>query len=121
MTTDQTWAELARHFKLIRSKDAGPFMLTIDLFFSDRVSLGAFLASGVLDAESIARIYGVAAPSVQRWVIPEIDAVKISFPRRVPSGDPGDTDITGGQQYAVLVEALAASTALAELRKENRR
>ena len=34
--------------------------------------------------------------------------MKISFPRPVVSGDFGDTDITGGQQYAVLVEYLAA-------------
>jgi hypothetical protein len=34
--------------------------------------------------------------------------MKISFPRAVVSGDFGDTDITGGQQYAVLVEYLAS-------------
>ena len=98
---------LARHFKLIRSKDAGPFMLTIDLFFADRESREAFLGSGVLDPDSIGTLYGVPADDVQRWVIPEIEAVKISFPRRVPSGEFGDRDITGGQQYAVLVEAMA--------------
>lgn len=96
------------HLNLIRSKNAGPFMLTLDLFFVDSHSREAFLRSGVLDPAFIAELYGVDPGAVQRWDLPDIDAVKISFPRRVPSGEFGDTDITGGQQYALLVEAIAA-------------
>ncbi len=33
--------------------------------------------------------------------------MKISFPRPVASGEFGDTDITGGQQYALVVELIA--------------
>jgi Domain of unknown function (DUF4387) len=33
--------------------------------------------------------------------------MKISFPRPVPSGEFGDTDITGGQQYGLLVDMIA--------------
>ena len=33
--------------------------------------------------------------------------MKISFPRPIPSGNFGDTDITGGQQYAILVDMIA--------------
>lgn len=99
---------VSAHFTLIRSKDAGPFMLTLDLFFVDGHSRQAFLRSGVLDPSFIAGLYGVDPGDVQHWDLPDIDAVKISFPRPVPSGDFGDTDITGGQQYALLVEAIAS-------------
>lgn len=98
---------VADHFTLIRSKDAGPFMLTLDLFFVNSYSREAFLSSGVLDAAFIAGLYGVDPADVRQWDLPDIDAVKITFPRRVPSGEFGDTDITGGQQYALLVDVIA--------------
>lgn len=100
-----------RNFRLIRSKDAGPFMLTIDLFFADASVHEAFRASGVLDESVIAQLYGVAPAEVDSYDMAEISAMKVSFPRAgrlLTSGDFGDTDITGGQQYAVLIEYLAA-------------
>ena len=98
---------IRRNFRLIRSKDAGPFMLTIDLFFADPSVHQAFVASGALDEGVIADLYRVQPEQVERYDMAEISAMKISFPRAVVSGEFGDTDITGGQQYAVLVEYLA--------------
>jgi Domain of unknown function (DUF4387) len=96
-----------RCFRLIRSKDAGPFMLTLDLFFADAGTHRAFRTADVLSAATIAGLYRVDPGEVEIFHLEEIDAMKISFPRPIPSGDFGDTDITGGQQYAVLVEFLA--------------
>ena len=96
------------YFKLIRSKDAGPFMLTIDLFFEGRAAYDAFAAAEVFTAESVGNLYGVAPASVDIYNIPDIDAVKISFPRPVVSGDFGDTDITGGQQYGLIIDMVSA-------------
>jgi hypothetical protein len=101
---------IRRNFRLIRSKDAGPFMLTLDLFFADPTVHEAFRASGVLADRVIAQLYGVEPREVDSYDLAEISAMKISFPRRVVSGDFGDTDITGGQQYAVLIEYLASLT-----------
>jgi hypothetical protein len=99
-----------RNFRLIRSKDAGPFMLTLDLFFADAAIHQAFRSSGVLGDHIIAELYRVDPAEVDSYDLAEISAIKISFPRAVVSGDFGDTDITGGQQYAVLVEYLASLT-----------
>jgi len=96
-----------RHFTLIRSKDAGPFMLTLDLFFTDGDARRAFVSSGVFSAERIGELYGVDPAQVQVFELADIDALKISFPRPVASGEFGDTDITGGQQYAILVEMIS--------------
>jgi hypothetical protein len=96
-----------RHFRLIRSKDAGPFMLTLDLFFADADVHQAFRDSGALEPAVIAQLYRVDAAEVDVYDMNEISAMKISFPRPIPSGEFGDADITGGQQYAVLVEFLA--------------
>ena len=105
--TEAGLERVRRDFRLIRSKDAGPFMLTIDLFFADTATHNAFRKSGSLAPEVIAALYRVAPQDVQSYDLAEIDAMKISFPRPIVSGDFGDTDITGGQQYAVLVEYLA--------------
>ncbi|HEX4017310.1 MAG TPA: DUF4387 family protein [Frankiaceae bacterium] len=106
--TSEGLEHIRRNFRLIRSKDAGPFMLTLDLFFADAEVHEAFRSSGVLAAAVIAQLYGVAADEVDSYDMAEIAAMKLSFPRKVVSGDFGDTDITGGQQYAVLIEYLAA-------------
>jgi Domain of unknown function (DUF4387) len=100
-------SNVTRCFTLIRSKDAGPFMLTIDLFFSDEHSQRAFREAGTLSPERIGALYGVDPCQVQVFDMDDIRAMKISFPRPVPSGEFGDTDITGGQQYSVLVEMIA--------------
>jgi hypothetical protein len=99
---------VTNYFKLIRSKDAGPFMLTIDIFFEGRSAYEAFDAAGVFTAERIGQLYGVDPATVDIYNIPDIDAVKISFPRPVVSGDFGDTDITGGQQYGLLIDMISA-------------
>ena len=107
LTLDDGLDQVQRHFRLIRSKDAGPFMLTLDLFFADPLTHQAFRDSGVFSAETIGELYRVAATDVEIFDLDDISALKISFPRLIPSGDFGDTDITGGQQYAILVEFLA--------------
>lgn len=106
--TEAGLEHLRRHFRLIRSKDAGPFMLTLDLFFADAGVHRAFRASGALEPAVIGQLYRVDPAQVDIYDMDEISAVKISFPRPIPSGEFGDTDITGGQQYAVLVEFLAS-------------
>jgi hypothetical protein len=100
-------AAAVRHFTLIRSKDAGPFMLTIDLFFRDADARRAYVEAGVFTPDRIGALYGVDPAAVQIYDLEDIGALKISFPRPVVSGDFGDTDITGGQQYALLVDMLA--------------
>jgi hypothetical protein len=96
--------DVGRYFSLIRSKDAGPFMLTLDFFFVDAHAREAF--RDVLTAERISTLYGVDPSTVEVYELPDINAMKISFPRRVVSGDLGDSDITGGQQYALVVEMI---------------
>jgi hypothetical protein len=98
--------DFSRNFTLIRSKCAGPFMLTIDLMFASSDARERLVASGLISPSAIGEIYGVDPASVLFFDIPDIDAVKISFPRPIPSSDFGDRDVAGGQQYALLIDAL---------------
>ena len=100
---------LTNTFRLIRSKDAGPFMLTIDLFCHDDTAYRRVLDSGVVTPSTFADLYAIDPASVEIHLVETINAIKVSFPRRVPSGELADNDITGGQEYGPLVELLARS------------
>ena len=88
---------------LIRSKNAGPFMVTLDVLFPDHESYEQVLASGALDPARIAALYGRSEAEVQRYVLPLANAVKFSMPRKAPSGDFLDEDLYGCQQHRPLI------------------
>lgn len=90
--------------KLVRSKNAGPFELTFDILFEDAETWRRVVDSDVLSAERMAALYNVPADVVRVFHYEPGLAIKVSFPRPVPSGDPSDRDVTGGQQYAPLVD-----------------
>lgn len=89
--------------KLIRSKNAGPFMVTLDVLFPDHETYQAVLATGALDAAKIAALYGVEEEKMQRYDLPLANAVKLSMPRQAPSGDFLDEDLYGCQMHRPLV------------------
>ena len=101
---------LTKTFRLIRSKDAGPFMLTVDLFCHDADAYSRVVGTGVVTPALFAETFGVDETSVEIHPVESINAIKVSFPRRVPSGELADDDITGGQAYGPLVERLAATS-----------
>jgi hypothetical protein len=89
---------------MVRSKNAGPFELTIDIMLPDRRTYDHIVGSGVITAESIAERYGLDPATVRVFNFAPGDAIKVSFPRPVVSGDIGDSDVAGGQQYALVVD-----------------
>ena len=96
-----TLASLAR---LIRSKNAGPFVLTFDIMFDDEERYRRVRDSGMLTRERIAQIYGLPPQQVQFFLCDHALAIKASIPRPVTQGDVGDADGHGGQQYAPLMD-----------------
>jgi hypothetical protein len=49
---------------VVRSKNAGPLCLTVDLFFRDRPAYERAIASSGLSAQAVAELYGVPAAQV---------------------------------------------------------
>jgi hypothetical protein len=88
----------------IRSKNAGPFMLTIDVFFDDDEQCARVLSSGTISPEAIARLYPVAAGDVRIIHVAQAKAIKITLPRPFAAGETGDRDVAGGQQFAPLLD-----------------
>jgi hypothetical protein len=89
--------------KLIRSKNAGPFVLTVDVMFDDTASFKRVAQSGIINRTHMAAIFGMPTEDIDIYLVEPALAIKISFPRPVPSGSIHDSDIFGGQQYAPLV------------------
>ena len=89
--------------KYVRSKNAGPFWVTIDIFFKDHPSYCKYKDASALSARMIGVYYGVDADKVRIFQVPTLDVMKISFPRRTPQGGVTERDMHSGQQYVRLL------------------
>lgn len=96
--------KLADIARVIRSKNAGPTTLTLDLLFNDADGYERACAAPGLKRDAIAARYGVPAERVEVMSYPAALAIKISLDRRVVAGDPGDRDVYGAQQHTPLLE-----------------
>ena len=90
--------------ELVRSKNAGPFWQTLDVFLPDDDSYRLVAESEALDEHVIARLYRVAAEDVTIYRLPTIRVVKISFPRPTTQGGVEDRDMHAGQQHVPLAQ-----------------
>lgn len=88
--------------ELVRSKNAGPFWQTLDVFFSNDESYRAVAENASLNADAIARLYRVAPGVIRIYRLPGIRVVKISFPRPSIQGGRSDRDMHAGQQHVPL-------------------
>ncbi|GAA0334600.1 DUF4387 domain-containing protein [Sphingomonas oligophenolica] len=88
----------------VRSKVAGPFWVTIDVFFPDRDSYARWHDNPALRRESVAKIYEVASDTVSIYPVEKLNMVKISYPRATPQGGVTERDLHSGQQFAYLLE-----------------
>jgi hypothetical protein len=90
--------------KVCKSKNAGPFELTIDVVFDTAGMFERVKATGELCPALFARLYNVPEESVLFTAYDAAFAFKATLPRLVPAGDFGDTDIYGCQQHAPLLD-----------------
>ncbi|MBK6008236.1 DUF4387 domain-containing protein [Ramlibacter ginsenosidimutans] len=88
----------------VRSKNAGPFWITLDLWFADAASFERYASAAALQPGAIARLYGVEPDLVKYFALPDLRVVKISYPRARPQGGAIERDMHGGQQYVRLLD-----------------
>lgn len=89
---------------LVRSKNASPFWLTIDIMFEDDASYETVRDADVVTADRMAEIFRLPATDVKVFHHDRARALKVSFPRAVSSGSARDNDAFGGQQYAPILD-----------------
>lgn len=97
--TVRTLGQLAEH---VRSKNAGPFWITLDIFLRTDEDYATLLTSHILTQENIGHLYRLAPANVLIFHLPALRAIKISFPRAVPAGSFEDRDQHAGQQHIPL-------------------
>jgi hypothetical protein len=90
--------------KVIRSKNAGPFTLTLDLIFKEANDFERVLSSYGFTAEKIAELYHADPEKVKIHPFKRILAIKVTMPRPVSSGAIGDCDVYGSQQHFPLAK-----------------
>jgi len=92
----------------IRSKNAGPFFLTIDVFCKDSDNFAQLVAQPKLQASAIAELFRRPAESISVFPIEALNVIKISLPRPVVQGALQDRDMHGAQWAFILLDALGA-------------
>jgi len=90
--------------QVIRSKNAGPRRLTLDVMFASDADYQRAAQSPTLSPGRIAALYRLAPDDVAVMPYPLGRAIKITLARPIMSGDPGDCDVYGAQQHTPLLE-----------------
>lgn len=91
--------------EVLRSKNAGPLLITFDIILPDADTYRRVVESEVLTSELIATLYDLPARDVQIMAFEAANAIKITIPRTGPtSGAPGDRDVYGAQQHVPLID-----------------
>lgn len=91
--------------KVVRSKNSGPYELTLDILFKDKAHFDLFRRRRIVTKRKVAALYRRPVTDILKIVYFEpSNALKITMRRPIPSGDAGETDIYGAQQHAPLLK-----------------
>jgi hypothetical protein len=94
--------------RYVRSKNAGPFWVTIDLFFDSPEAYRRHRDDPAISADAVALLYGVEAQAVRRFNVDALNVVKISVPRSQPQGGVLERDMHSGQQFVPMLDIVLA-------------
>lgn len=100
----ERYKELREIAKIIRSKNSGPFEMTMDVIFKDASGYRKILEMDVINKEVISKLYQVPVEKI--ITLEQFDAanaIKITIPRPRPQGSYGETDMHCAQQHVPLM------------------
>tara|TARA_Y100001960_G_C14583211_1_gene781829 strand:- start:168 stop:467 length:300 start_codon:yes stop_codon:yes gene_type:complete len=88
--------------KNIRSKNAGPYWVTIDVFCKNKKSF--FVICNKLNSELLSKTFKIKKNKIKTFQIDNLNVYKISFPRSLVQGHMKDRDMHGAQYSLILSE-----------------
>ncbi|MBM7582957.1 hypothetical protein JOD02_001826 [Caldicoprobacter guelmensis] len=98
-------ANLYEMAKVLRSKNAGPFDITLDVLFDNQEYYWKVKQSGQITKRKIAELYKIPESHISHLVFyDQALGFKITFTRDVSSGSIGDRDVYGAQQHVPLMK-----------------
>lgn len=90
--------------KVLRSKNAGPFSITLDVIFESKKEYEAIKNANIISRESISKAYCIREDEITEFVyFDQALGIKVTFNRQISSGTTGDRDVYGAQQHAPLM------------------
>jgi len=90
---------------IVRSKNSGPYELTLDMMFKTRKIYEYFRDQKVIHEALICDLYQITPDKIINIVcFDPADAIKVTIARPICSGDLGETDVYGAQQHAPLLQ-----------------
>ncbi|MEX2356657.1 MAG: DUF4387 domain-containing protein [Thermaerobacterales bacterium] len=93
---------------VIRSKNAGPFWVSVDIMCDTREQFERLRDSGQFDRHKIARLYNLSSRRISEIIFFEPGlAITFNIRRRKPAGSPGDRDMYGAQYYVPILQLRA--------------
>ncbi|MCL1795409.1 MAG: DUF4387 domain-containing protein [Clostridia bacterium] len=92
---------------IIRSKNAGPYELTLDILFQSRVWYEKVRDANAIHEQLICTLYNITPDKIVNIIaFDPANAIKITIVRPLCSGDLGETDVYGAQQHAPLLSVV---------------
>lgn len=95
-------ADVGQVVQKVRSKNAGPFWLTIDIFCGSPQAF-AQVCEG-LSTDRVAQVFDVPGSELKRFEIPDLNVIKFSLPRPQVQGALDDRDMHGASWAALIAE-----------------
>ncbi len=86
----------------VRSKNAGPFWLTVDIFCGSAEAFAQVKAS--LSTERVAAAFQADISDLKRFDIASLNVIKFSLPRPTIQGDINDRDMHGAGWAPLIAE-----------------
>ena len=87
----------------VRSKNAGPFTVTLDVFCGSDDAFA--MVAALLSNSAVAGVFRIAVEDLDRHELPDLNVIKFSFPRPHVQGSRLDRDMHAAQ-FAVLLEEM---------------
>ncbi|WP_455537898.1 DUF4387 domain-containing protein [Terrisporobacter sp.] len=89
---------------IIRSKNSGPYELTLDIIFKTEEDFKMICNKKIINDELICNLYKIKKEDIINIVNFEpANAIKITIKRPIISGNLGESDVYGAQQHAPLL------------------
>jgi hypothetical protein len=97
-------AKISELVQYVRSKNAGPFWVTLEIFCGSDESYNRIKNSPNITPEKVAAMYGAKAGMIKSFYIDNLRIIKFSYPRPFPSGHKYENDMHAGQQYIRIAD-----------------
>lgn len=94
--------KLADISQKIRSKNAGPFWITIDIFCADDAEYTRAVVAA--NSDRIAHALGISVSDLKRYDLPDLHVIKFSFARPIVQGTRFDRDMHGASFANLICE-----------------